>query len=101
MTKIKTEHIKMVAMVSSILIKESFIYLADQANMPYGNYSKENKVDLLKEHIIKDTQFLLGNKYYFDSNDASVNTDKQPVKAIVVACNTATAYGKEYYRGIY
>lgn len=76
--------------------KESFIYLADQTNMPYGNYSKENKVDLLKEHIIKDTQFLLGNKYYFDANDSSVNTDKQPVKAIVVACNTATAYGKEY-----
>ncbi|MGB1043464.1 MAG: hypothetical protein ACPGU6_08730, partial [Tenacibaculum sp.] len=39
--------------------KESFIYLGDQANMPYGNYSKENKVDLLKEHIIKDAQFLM------------------------------------------
>jgi len=44
--------------------KEAFIYLGDQANMPYGNYSKENKVDLLKEHIIKDAQFLLSNKYY-------------------------------------
>jgi len=76
--------------------KESFIYLADQANMPYGNYSKENKVDLLKEHIIKDTQFLLGNNYYFDINDTTANTDKQPIKAIVVACNTATAYGKEH-----
>ena len=76
--------------------KESFIYLGDQANMPYGNYSKENKVDLLREHIIKDAHFLMGNKYYGDANDVSVNTDKQPVKAIVVACNTATAYGKEY-----
>jgi len=76
--------------------KESFIYLGDQANMPYGNYSKENKVDLLNEHIVKDAQFLLGNKYYSDALDATVNTDKQPVKAIVIACNTATAYGKEY-----
>ncbi len=76
-------------------IKESFIYLGDQANMPYGNYSKENKVDLLNEHIIKDAQFLMSNKYYTDVSDNSVNTDKQPVKALVIACNTATAYGKE------
>jgi len=75
---------------------ESFIYLGDQANMPYGNYSKENKVDLLKEHIIKDAQFLMSNKYYADVNDTSVNTDKKPVKALVIACNTATAYGKDH-----
>ncbi len=77
-------------------IKESFIYLGDQANMPYGNYSKEDKVDLLNEHIIKDAQFLMSNNYYLDATDNSVNTDKQPVKALVIACNTATAYGKEY-----
>ena len=75
--------------------KESFIYLADQANMPYGNYSKENKVDLLKEHIIKDAQFLMSNKYYQNFNDSVYNEDKSPVKAIVIACNTATAYGKK------
>lgn len=76
--------------------KESFIYLADQANLPYGNYPKEGKQDLLKEHIIKDVQFLLGNKYYTDAEDTSVNTDKNPVKVLVIACNTATAYGKGY-----
>ncbi|MFA6618772.1 MAG: Asp/Glu/hydantoin racemase [Candidatus Neomarinimicrobiota bacterium] len=75
--------------------KETFIYLGDQANMPYGNYSLENNIDLLQEHIIKDAQFLLGNKYYSNSYTSTVNTDKQPVKAIVIACNTATAYGKE------
>lgn len=75
--------------------KESFIYLGDQANMPYGNYSKENKVDLLNEHIIKDTQFLMSNKYYSDAKDSVVNIDKKPVKVLVIACNTATAYGKE------
>lgn len=75
--------------------KEEFIYLGDQANMPYGNYAKENNIDLLKEHIIKDVQFLMGNKYYSDKYDRNANTDKSPVKAIVIACNTATAYGKE------
>jgi len=76
--------------------KEAFIYLGDQANMPYGNYYAVNKVDLLKEHIIKDTQFLLGKKYYTDEDDTIPNLDKQPAKVIVVACNTATAYGKEH-----
>lgn len=71
--------------------REDFIYLADQANMPYGNYAAVGKTDLLKEHIIKDTQFLLGSKYYHDNR---LYTDKKPVKILVIACNTATAYGK-------
>ncbi|MEO8232313.1 MAG: Asp/Glu/hydantoin racemase [Ignavibacteriota bacterium] len=74
---------------------ECFVYLADQANMPYGNYPSEDKTDLLKEHILKDTQFLLGNRYYQFSADAKFKSDKKPVKVIVVACNTATAYGME------
>jgi len=41
---------------------EKFIYLADQANMPYGNYSSEDKTDLLIEHILKDTQFFAFRK---------------------------------------
>lgn len=73
--------------------KEYFIYLADQANMPYGNYPSLGKTDVLKEHILKDVQFLLGNKYYQSASDKEYETDKQPVKAIVIACNTATAYG--------
>ena len=75
--------------------KENFIYLADQANMPYGNYFKAEKTDLLKEHIIKDAQFLLGQKYYVNSSDATFSTNKQKIKALVIACNTATAYGQE------
>lgn len=73
--------------------KENFIYLADQANMPYGNYHSVQKDDLLQEHILKDFQFLLGNKYYSDKNSERFNQNKQQVKAIVIACNTATAYG--------
>ncbi|MCK5269872.1 MAG: aspartate/glutamate racemase family protein [Sedimentisphaerales bacterium] len=78
--------------------EEYFIYLGDQANMPYGNYPRQNKADLLREHVIKDAQFLLANKYYPDGNASRYKTDKQPVKVIVIACNTATAYGKEEIR---
>ncbi len=60
---------------------EFFEYLADQANMPYGNYAAEKKTDLLKEHIFKNMQFLL-----------EANKAKQSTKMIVLACNTATAY---------
>lgn len=73
---------------------ESFIYLADQANMPYGIYSSEGKTDLLREHILKDVQFLLGSRYYRSADAAIHQSDKAAVKAIVIACNTATAYGK-------
>lgn len=81
-------------------ISEKFIYLADQANMPYGNYSSEDKTDLLVEHILKDMQFLLSNKYYKEAGDAQFQQDKQPVKSIVIACNTATAYGSEFIKRI-
>lgn len=76
-------------------MNEKFIYLADQANMPYGNYYAANKTDLLVEHILKDAQFLLSNKYYTNENAKAYSTDKEAVKAIIIACNTATAYGKD------
>jgi glutamate racemase len=60
---------------------EYFEYLADQANMPYGNYAAEHKTDLLKEHIFKNMQYLL-----------QATNNKSSVKMIVLACNTATAY---------
>ena len=58
---------------------EDFIYLADQANMPYGVYDSQGKKDFLRELIIKDALFLT----------------KAPnrTKIVVIACNTATAYG--------
>lgn len=76
--------------------KEKFIYLADQANMPYGNYYSEKKTDLLVEHVLKDAQFMLADKYYPSATSKTYKTDKQKIKALVIACNTATAYGKEY-----
>lgn len=80
--------------------KEQFIYLADQANMPYGNYYSEDKSDLLVEHVLKDAQFLLSDKYYADASATNYAMGKQRVKAIVIACNTATAYAKDHVEAL-
>jgi Glutamate racemase len=74
--------------------RETFIYLADQANMPYGNYHAEQKSDLLVEHTLKDVHFMLSGRYYPQATAPDPTGRKRPVKAIVIACNTATAYGK-------
>jgi glutamate racemase len=74
---------------------EKIIYFGDQANMPYGNYSAVGRTDYLRELVLKDAVFLLGKRYHAGG---AVRLDKPPVKAIVIACNTATAYGLEDIR---
>ncbi len=69
---------------------ESFVYFGDQANMPYGNYSAVSRTDFLRELVLRDALFLLGRR--------QARGSKPPVKAIVIACNTATAYGLEDIR---
>ncbi|MFO1481797.1 MAG: aspartate/glutamate racemase family protein [Verrucomicrobiaceae bacterium] len=77
--------------------QERFIYFGDQANMPYGNYSAVNRTDYLRELIVKDAIFLLGKRFW-PSEGKEPQFSKPPVKAIVIACNTATAYGLEDIR---
>ncbi|MBW7995005.1 MAG: hypothetical protein FVQ81_00245 [Candidatus Glassbacteria bacterium] len=77
---------------------ERFIYLGDQANMPYGNYPAEGKTGFLRELVVKDALFLLGRRYWQSREAESPSFDKPPVKAIVIACNTATAYGYDDVR---
>ena len=78
---------------------ERFIYLGDQANMPYGNYPSAGRLDFLRELVLRDLLFLLG-KNYSQVTPAGVvrRTGKPPVKAIVIACNTATAVGLDDVR---
>ncbi|SDQ28158.1 glutamate racemase [Flagellimonas zhangzhouensis] len=64
--------------VAKMLPHESTIYLADSANAPYGEKSKEEILQL----SIKNTEFLLN----------------QGCKLIVVACNTATTNAIDYLR---
>lgn len=73
---------------------EKFIYLGDQANMPYGRYPSVGKELFLRELILKDAIFLMGKRWRA-GRDQPVRLDKPPVKALVIACNTATAFGLE------
>ncbi len=75
---------------------EQFLYLADQANMPYSNYVEEGKQELLVEHILKDALFLLNNKYHMSARSPEIAKDKPDIKVLVIGCNTATAYGKKH-----
>jgi glutamate racemase len=79
---------------------ERFIYFGDQANMPYGNYPAVKRQTYLKELILKDAAFLLGRRYWNSTEDRKPKFDKPPVKAIVIACNTATAWGLDEIRQV-
>lgn len=72
--------------------KEYFQYLADQANMPYGNYAAAQKTALLKEHVVKNMDFLLNSKFTTENAGLFSPQQKQAVKMLVLACNTATAF---------
>ena len=65
------------------LAAEDFVYFGDQANMPYGRYDAAGKAEFLRELVVRDAQFVLGNEGH------------APAKIVVIACNTATAYGLE------
>ena len=75
------------------LAREAFVYLGDQANMPYGDYAAEGKSDYLRELILKDAKFLLATNYYRSAEERVPGGGKQRAKIIVIACNTATAWG--------
>ncbi len=57
--------------IEEALPNEHLIYLGDTARVPYGNKSRET----ITRYSIENTQFLM----------------KAGVKAVVVACNTASA----------
>ena len=65
---------------------EDFVYFGDQANMPYGRYDAEGKTDFLRELIKDDARFVLEGDRHL------------PSKIVVIACNTATAYGLDGVR---
>ena len=79
---------------------EHFIYLADQANMPYGNYEAEGNSEYLQELVLKDALFLMDDDYFSNAIEERPTGTKPRVKIIVVACNTATAYGLDLIRSM-
>ena len=80
------------------LARERFVYLGDQANMPYGDYAAEGKSDYLRELILKDADFLLSTNCYLAAADRERRGAKPRAKIIVIACNTATAWGLDAIR---
>ena len=60
-----------------------------------GTIRRRGRKTFLRELILKDAVFLLGKRYHGADGP---RFDKPPVKAIVIACNTATAYGIEDIR---
>lgn len=67
--------------IHQLLPQEDLLYVADSAHVPYGDKSKE----FILERSAAIFEFFLSHK----------------VKAIVVACNTATAAAVKELRGIY
>jgi len=67
--------------VRILMPQEDLIYLADQANVPYGSRSLEE----VQKFSLEITKFLLTH----------------PVKAVVVACNTASAAALRYLREVF
>ncbi len=72
---------------------EEFVQLADQANLHYGSYAAAGSSAFLRELAIRDALFLLSPGYYRDAVEEIPTGVKTPAKIVVVACNTATAYG--------
>ncbi len=72
---------------------ENFVYLADYANFPYGNYWKFGKEDILREIVIKNSLFMMGRNFYNLSIDEKPTGYKDPVKIVIIASNAASACG--------
>ncbi len=78
---------------------ETCIFYADQANMPWGEYpTTAERTATLKEIMMSIYQWLLTDQYHVSSHMQTAS--KKPVKAVVVACNTATAYSVELAREV-
>ncbi len=67
--------------VHDLLPNESLIYFGDTAHLPYGDKSP----DLLKKYVTEIVDFLL----------------QRQVKAIIIACNTASAVAYEFLKQNY
>ncbi|MFT4646447.1 MAG: glutamate racemase, partial [Planctomycetota bacterium] len=65
--------------ISRRLSKESLIYFGDTAHLPYGDKSE----DLIKSFSLNIADFLI---------------DSKECKAVVIACNTASAVAYEHLR---
>lgn len=72
---------------------EHFAYLADGANASYDVYLQRGNLDFLKETVVRNALFLLGDSYYNLALDEQPYGLKSRSKLLVCANATASAYG--------
>lgn len=72
---------------------ESIQLLIDRANGPYSGYLASGNLPFLKEQLIRNTLFLMGDKYYNLAVDEYQSGYKEPVKIVMVSSPVADYYG--------
>lgn len=71
---------------------EYFQLLYDRANGPYGGYVEAGNPSFLKEQVVRNTLFLMGDKYYNLAVDEYQSGYKDPVKILLVSSPVADYY---------
>lgn len=72
---------------------ESIQVLLDRANSPYGGYLENDNLPFLKEQLVRNALFLMGDRYYNLAVDEYQSGYKDPVKIILVSSPVADYYG--------
>lgn len=68
---------------------ENIQFLSDRANGPYGGYIEEGNLDFLKEQVLCNTLFLMGDDFFNLAGDEYRSGYKEPVKLIMVSSPVA------------
>lgn len=68
---------------------ENIQFLSDRANGPYGGYIEEGNLDFLKEQVLSNTLFLMGDDFFNLAGDEYRSGYKEPVKLIIVSSPVA------------
>ncbi len=71
---------------------EYFQILYDRANSPYGGYIDAGNPAFLKEQLIRNTLFLMSDRYYNLAVDEYQSGYKDPVKIVIVPSPVADYY---------
>lgn len=71
---------------------EYFQILYDRANSPYGGYIDAGNPAFLKEQLIRNTLFLMSDRYYNLAVDEYQSGYKEPVKIVIVPSPVADYY---------
>jgi len=73
---------------------ESFVYLLDYADRPYGDYLTDSlRISLLRNLAVQSTVMMLGRDYYIIGSDHLATGIKEPVKVVLSVSDEVGGYG--------